>query len=56
MHPSKSDRKQDGSCWPGGLGHYALFAIKAWQTKIIAVHKERDQDVMRLETMSHKER
>lgn len=56
MHPSKSDRKQDGSYWPGGLGHYPLSAIKTWQTKITTVHKERDQDLMRLETMSHKER
>lgn len=56
MHPSKSYGKQDGSYWPGGLGHYELSAVKAWQTKIPTVHKERDQDVMRLETMPHKER
>lgn len=30
--------------------------IKTWQTEIITVYKERDQDVMRLETMSHEER
>lgn len=48
---TQSDRKQGGNYWTGRLGQYphgVLSAIKTWQTEIITVHKERDQDVMRL--------